>query len=222
MWITDDGLRSGEADPFAPEMAGTPSKPPYRVAGSVKVWLAALVCAAALAALVSGCAGSTAVSSVDARGDPAVPAPAPAPAAHRTPQSLVRVPPPDYANPASVAASFFTAWASVDAIRDGPDASLTRCAGLVTPAFERQLLNGQPAPANWQAMRANRTVSLVRVQAITHPAAAPLPSRARIYLRIYAEHVTTTAAGRTVTRDGTTVELIRQGSRWLVTRLLFY
>jgi len=134
----------------------------------------------------------------------------------------VRVRPPDYANPASVAASFFTAWASVDAIHDDPDASLVRCASLVTPAFERQLLNGQPAPANWQAIRADRTISLVHVQAITHPADAPPPSRARIYLRIYAERVTTTAAGRTVTSDGTTVELIRQGSRWLVTRLLFY
>src|SRR6266851_2884646 len=177
-WITDDDSPSGEADPFARGTAGKLARQTHRVAGSAMVRPVVLVLAAALAALVSGCAGSPAFSHGPARGDSAVPAPAPAPApaARQTAQSLVRVPPPDYASPASVAVSFFTAWASVDAPHDGPDASLARCASLVTPALERQLLNDQPAPANWQAMRVDRTVSLVHVEAVTRPTGAPPPS----------------------------------------------
>ena len=44
--------------------------------------------------------------------------------------SLVQVPHPDYADPASVASAFYIAWASVDAIHDGPYAY----AGPLRPA----------------------------------------------------------------------------------------
>ena len=131
------------------------------------------------------------------------------------------MPRPDFARPASVAAAFFTAWASVDT-RDSPDASLRRCANLVTPALEHELTTGQTAPAGWQAMRAEHLVSMVHVQAITHPAGAPPPRPRRIYLRVYAQRMTTTSTGRTVTSDGITVLLVRHHGRWLVARLLFY
>ena len=58
--------------------------------------------------------------------------------------SLVRVPRPDYADPASVVAAFYTAWAGVDAVHDGPLSFAARCAPLATavpgPAA------GQPGP----------------------------------------------------------------------------
>ncbi|MFI5068100.1 MAG: hypothetical protein ACHP9Z_29535, partial [Streptosporangiales bacterium] len=64
---------------------------------------------------------------------------------------------------------------------------------------------------------------VVHVQAISHPAGAPPPRPRRIYLRVYAQQVTTTSAGRTVTSDGITVLLVRRRhGRWLVARLLFY
>jgi hypothetical protein len=134
----------------------------------------------------------------------------------------VRVPRPDYGRASSVAASFFTAWASVDAIHDGPGAYLARCADLVTPALERQIEPGQPAPAGWQAMRAEHMVSLVHVRAVIRPSGAPAPSATVTYLRVYAQQVTTSTAGRTVTSDGITLELTRHGRRWLVSRLLWY
>ena len=136
--------------------------------------------------------------------------------------SLVRVPRPDYARPASVAAAFYVAWASTDAVHDQPGRYLALCAPLVTAALERQLAASQPAPAAWQAMRRARLVSLVRVQAVTHPAGAPAPTPAVVYLRVYATRVTTTSAGRQVASDGVTVELTRSGGRWLVSAVLFY
>jgi hypothetical protein len=42
------------------------------------------------------------------------------------------------------------------------------------------------------------------------------------YLRVYATRVTTSAAGRTASSDGITLQLTRSGGRWLVSRLLFY
>jgi hypothetical protein len=172
------------------------------------------------AALLSGCASAPA---------PAAPAAAvragtspPASLAARPGTSLVRVPRPDYARPASVAASFYTAWASVDTIHDAPDAYLTRCAALVTPALRRQLAASQPASAGWQAMQAEHLVSLVHVRAVTSPAGAPARSASQLYLRIYAQRVTTTTGGRTVASDGITVQLTRRGRRWLVSSLLFY
>jgi hypothetical protein len=136
--------------------------------------------------------------------------------------TLVRVPQPDYARPGSVAASFFTAWASIDTIHDGPDAYLAHCADLVTPALRRQLAASQPALTGWQALRAERMISLVHVRVVTRPVGAPPRGAARIYLRVYAQRVTTTTAGRAVTSDGITLLLVRRGHRWLVSRLLWY
>jgi hypothetical protein len=136
--------------------------------------------------------------------------------------SLAGVPRPDYARPASVAAAFYVAWASTDAVHDQPGRYLALCAPLVTPALERQLAASQPAPAAWQAMRRARLVSLVRVRAVTHPDGAPVPTPAAVYLRVYATRVTTTSADRQVASDGVTVELTRSGGRWLVSAVLFY
>lgn len=136
--------------------------------------------------------------------------------------SLVRVPRPDYADPASVAAAFYTAWGSVDAVHDGPADFAARCAPLVTGSLERQLTASQPATAAWQAMRRDRLVSLVRVRAVTRPDGAPAPDSFTVYLRVYATRVTTTTAGRTTVSDGVTLRLSRSGGRWLVSAVLFY
>jgi hypothetical protein len=45
--------------------------------------------------------------------------------------SLVRIPRPDYARPAPVAAAFYIAWASTDAVHDQPGTYLALCAPLV-------------------------------------------------------------------------------------------
>jgi hypothetical protein len=136
--------------------------------------------------------------------------------------SVVRVPRADYARPASVAAAFYVAWGSTDAVHDQPGTYLALCAPLVTAALARQLAASQPAPAAWQAMRRARLVSLVRVQAVAHPAGAPAPTPSVVYLRVYASRVTTTSAGRQVASDGITVELTRSGGRWLVSAVLWY
>ena len=188
-----------------PEAAGTSRRLPA-------AWLAAVLAAG----LVTGCAAGAASPHPAAAGEPpasgiAVPA-----------GSLVRVPRPDYARPASVAAAFYVAWASTDAVHDQPGTYLARCAPLVTAALERQLAASQPAPAAWQAMRRARLVSLVRVQAVTHPAGAPAPTPSVVYLRVYATRVTTTSAGRQAASDGITVQLTRSGGRWLVSAVLFY
>gem|GEM_PF-2557440 len=173
--------------------------------------------AAALAALlVTGCAAGAASPRPAAAGErPASGTAVPA-------GSLVRVPHPDYARPASVAAAFYIAWGSADAVHDQPGTYLALCAPLVTAALERQLVASQPAPAAWQAMHRARLVSLVRVRAVTHPAGAPAPTPAAVYLRVYATRVTTTSAGRQAASDGLTVELTRYGGRWLVSAVLFY
>ena len=129
---------------------------------------------------------------------------------------------PDYSRPASVAAAFFTAWASVDTLRGGPDRSLARCADLVTPGLKRQLDARQAVPAGWRAMRAERLVSVVRVQAVAVAEGAPAPRSGRVYLSVYARRITTTTAGRTVTSDGITLLLTPRHGRWLVARLFFY
>jgi hypothetical protein len=175
-------------------------------------WLAAVVAVV----LVTGCAAGAASPR------PAVAGERPAPGFAVPAGSLVRVPSPDYARPASVAAAFYVAWASTDAVHDQPGRYLALCAPLVTPALERQLAASQPAPAAWQAMRRARLVSLVRVQAVTHPAGAPAPTASVVYLRVYATRVTTTSAGRQVASDGITVQLTRSGGRWLVSAVLFY
>jgi hypothetical protein len=136
--------------------------------------------------------------------------------------SLVRVPVPDYASPESVAAAFYTAWASTDAVHDGPGAAIVRCAPLVTALLEAQLAASQPATAAWEAIRRDRMVSLVRVQAVTRPDGAPAPTSQAVYLRVYAVRVTTSTAGRTAVPDGITVQLARTGGRWLVSRVLFF
>ena len=168
------------------------------------------------AVLVTGCAGGAASP------HPAVAGGRPAPGIAAPADSLVGVPRPDYARPAPVAAAFYIAWASTDAVHDQPGRYLALCAPLVTAALERELAASQPAPAAWQAMRRARLVSLVRVQAVTHPAGAPAPAPSAVFLRVYATRVTTTSAGRQVASDGVTVELTRSGGRWLVSAVLFY
>ena len=202
--------------------AGARPSPPKSRLATKTAWSATV----ALAALLSGCANGSAVPAPTPQAPPDAAATTGnrslAAAASKPAPSLVRVPPPDYAQPSSVAASFFTAWASVDAIHDRPGAYLARCADLVTPALERQLEGGQPAPAGWQTMRAEHMVSLAHVRAVIRPSGAPAPSATVTYLRVYAQQVTTSTMGRTVTSDGITLELTRHGRRWLVSRLLWY
>jgi hypothetical protein len=177
----------------------------------------AVVLAAVLAA---GCAGRHAAPHHAA----AVRSPAPAPsgrAAART-GSLVHVPRPDYASAPSVAATFYVAWGSVDAVHDGPMAFAARCAPLVTGSLEEQLAASRPATAAWQVMRRDRLVSLLRVRAVTRPDGAPAPAPSAAYLRVYATRGTTTTAGRTSASDGVTLRLTRVSGRWLVSAVLFY
>jgi len=175
-------------------------------------WLAAVLAAS----LVTGCAAGAASP------HPSAAAGRPASGIAAPPGSQVRVPRPDYARPASVAAAFYVAWASTDAVHDQPGTYLARCAPLVTAALERQLAASQPAPAAWQAMRRARLVSLVRVRAVTHPAGAPAPTPSVVDLQVYATRVTATSAGRQAASDGITVQLTRSGGRWLVSAVLFY
>jgi hypothetical protein len=175
-------------------------------------WLAAVLAAG----LVAGCTAGAASPHPAAAGE------RPASGIAVPTGSLVRVPGPDYARPASVAAAFYVAWASADAVHDQPGTYLVLCAPLVTAALERQLAASQPAPAAWQGMRRARLVSLVRVRAVTYPAGAPAAAPDVVYLRVYATRVTTTSAGRQVASDGVTVELTRSGGRWLVSAVLFY
>ena len=170
---------------------------------------------------VVGCASQLPVARTPLAGQREASSSAPRASAPDSSRPAIRLRWPDFARPASVAAAFFTAWASIDS-RDNADASLDRCADLVTPALERQLAVGQTAPAAWRAMRAEHMDSVVHVQAVTHPAGAPPPLHGLVYLRVYAQRVTTTSAGRTVTSDGITVQLVRSHGRWLVARLLFY
>lgn len=136
--------------------------------------------------------------------------------------SLVRVPRPDYSSPASVAAAFYVAWGSTDAIHGGPDSYAARCAPLVTASLGQQLTASQPATTAWQELHRDQMVSLVQVRAVTRPAGAPLPTSQVVYLRVYATRVTTSTAGRTVSSDGITLRLTRSGRRWLVSAILFY
>jgi hypothetical protein len=174
------------------------------------------VAAVLAASLATGCAAAAAPAHPAAAAEP------PAPGIAVPPGSQVRVPRPDHARPAPVAAAFYIAWASTDAVHDQPSTYLARCAPLVTAALGRQLAASQPAPAAWQAMRRARLVSLVRVQAVTRPAGAPAPTPDVVYLRVYATRVTTTSAGRQAASDGITVQLTRTGSRWLVSAVLWF
>jgi hypothetical protein len=136
--------------------------------------------------------------------------------------SLVRVPRPDYADPESVAAAFYIAWASVDSVHDAPLSFAARCAPLATPSLARQLAASQLPAAAWQQMRREHLVSLVRVRAVAHPDGAPAPTGLVAYLRVYATRVTVTTAGRDTSSDGTTLQLTRTGGRWLVSAVLFW
>jgi hypothetical protein len=135
--------------------------------------------------------------------------------------SLVRVPRPDYADPASVAAAFYTAWASVDAVHDAPLPFADRCAPLATTSMARQLAASQLPAAVWQQMRREHLVSLVRVEAVTRPDGAPA-TRSVMYLRVCATRVTVTTADRGTGSDGTTLQLTRTAGRWLVSAVLFW
>jgi hypothetical protein len=180
------------------------------------VWPAVL---AAAVTLVSGCTNGPA-NRASVRPDVANASRAPSTGVPT--QIAIHIPRPDYADPTSVAASFYTAWASVDSIHDGPGTELTRCANMITPALRSQLRAYEVPPAEWQTMRENHLVATVHVLGVTHPLGAPAPTRSRVYLSIYAERVTVTTFGRTESSAGTSVELIRVGKRWLVAQLLFY
>jgi len=198
----------------APAGAGRAARRRILPRGARPAWVLAA------AAVAAGCTG----------GPPGVPhrATVPPPAgavragAAAAAGSLVRVPVPDYASPESVAAAFYVAWASADAVHDGPGTFAARCAPLVTPGLEAQLAASQPPTAAWAAMRRDRAVTLAVVQAVTRPDGAPAPTPESVYLRVYAVRVTTSTAGRTAVPDGITVQLARAGRRWLVARLLFY
>lgn len=178
-----------------------------------------VLCAALLSVLAAGCVN----------GHTGVPHPVAGPLARQpfrpvaaAPRTAVRVPRPDYANPASVAAAFFTAWASVDAVHDTLAAFLARCARLVTPALRRQLTTNQPGAAQWELMHREHVISVVRVRAVTHPEGAPAATPTRVSLRVYAVRIVSTPAGRTTVSDGITLQLTRSGGRWLAARILFW
>jgi hypothetical protein len=144
------------------------------------------------------------------------------PAAAEAAGSLVRVPRPDYADPASVAAAFYTAWASVDPVHDAPLSFAARCAPLATPALAAQLAASQLPAAAWQQMRREHLASLVSVDTVTRPDGAPATTGSVAYLRVYATRVTISTAGRDTSGDGTTLQLTRTGGRWLVSAVLFW
>ncbi len=169
------------------------------------------------AVLLAGCAGG---HPGRAHPMPRRPGPGGAVPAAAAAGSLVRVPRPDYADPASVAAAFYTAWAGVDAVHDGPLSFAARCAPLATPALARQLAASQLPAAAWQAMRREQLVSLVQVRAVTRPDGAPAPTPPGVYLRACASRVTITTAGRATVSGGVTVQLTRTGARWLVSAVL--
>jgi hypothetical protein len=73
--------------------------------------------------------------------------------------------------------------------------------------------HGQRAETAAHARRPARLPSLVRVQAVTHPAGVPARAPDVVYLRIHATRMTTTSVGRQVARDGAAVQLTRSGSR---------
>ena len=191
---------------------------------AVTAWLAELLL---VAIVTSGCTGWVPAGHFPPEPSGGGGAAASAAAASHAPGPRVLLPfgrgrRADYHWPASVAAAFFTAWASVDTLRVRPDRSVARCAGLVAPGLKRQLATRQAAPAGWRAMKAERLVSVIHVQAVTLASGAPAPRPGRVYLSVYARRITTTTAGRTVTSDGITLLLVRHHGRWLVARLLFY
>jgi len=173
-----------------------------------------------VAVLLAGCAGGhRAPAGTPNRQGPGPGRAVPAAAAAG---SLVRVPRPDYTDPASVAAAFYTAWASVDPVHDQPLSFAARCAPLATASLGRQLAANQLPAAAWQQMRREHLVSLVHVDAVTRPDGAPAPTVHVAYLRVYATRVTVTTASRDTSSDGTTLQLTRTGRRWLVSAVLFW
>jgi hypothetical protein len=167
-------------------------------------------------------AAAVATGAVSCSASHVTPAMQPRPPAAARDSSLVRVPAPDYASPESVAAAFYTAWGGTDAIHDSPAAPAARCTALATPALNRQLPAGQPAPAAWAAMQRERYVSLVRVIAVTQPSGAPSPTSSVVWLRVYAQRTTTTTSLHAITSDGITLKLTRAAGRWLVAAVVFW
>ena len=74
-------------------------------------------------------------------------------------------------------------------------------------------VRGQRPETAAHVRRQARLASLVRVQAVTHPAGVPAPARDVVYLRVHATRVTTTPDGRQVASAGVIVQLTRSGSR---------
>ena len=127
----------------------------------------------------------------------------------------------NHTDPRRVASRFFVAWGSYDTVHDGPDAFAARCRPLVTARLARELADDQPASAGWAAKRRRREVSVVRVAALRRPDGAPAPTARRVYLRVYADRVTTNVHGRRVSPTGVTLVLVHHNRRWLVDRVLF-
>ena len=144
--------------------------------------------------------------------------PSPAPDAHRTAAPSPSV---NFTDPRSVASRFFAAWGSYDALHDRPDAFAARCRPLVTARLARELADDQPASADWAAKHRRREISMVRVAALRQPDGAPTPTARRVYLRVYADRVTTNIHGRRVSPTGVTLVLVHRDRRWLVDRVLF-
>ena len=175
-------------------------------------------CAAVISAvLLAGCAGRqpAAAAAVPRRG-PGPGRAGPAVAA----RPLARVPRPDCADPASVAAAPCTARADAGAVPDGPLSFAARCAPLATPSPARQLAASQLPAAAWHQMRREHLVSLVRVWAVIRPDGTPAPTGSVACLRVYATRVTVTTAGRATASDGTTLQLTRTGGRRLAVAVL--
>lgn len=139
----------------------------------------------------------------------------------RTPSPSRAMPAVGFGRPQAVAAAFFRAWGSYDAIHDGPDAFVARCRPLVTARLARELADDQPASADWADKQRRREVSTIRVASLRQPDGAPNRSPRRVYFRVYADRITTNVDGRHVTPTGVTLVLVHRGRRWLVDRVLF-
>lgn len=143
---------------------------------------------------------------------------APAPRGRSRPAARIS---PAAEAPRSVAADFFRAWGSYDAVHDRTGAFVARCRPLVTARLARELVDERPASADWAAKRERREVSVVRVSALRQPDGAPRPSSRRVYLRVYGDRITTSRVGRAVAPTGITLVVVHRGGRWLVDRVLF-
>lgn len=139
----------------------------------------------------------------------------------KTPSPIPAMPSVSSGRPQAVAAAFFRAWGSYDAIHDGPDTFVARCRPLMTARLARKLAGDQPPSAAWAGKQRRREVSTIRVASLRQPDGAPEPSPRRVYFRVYGDRITTNVDGRHVTPTGVTLVLVHRDRRWLVDRVLF-